>query len=68
MVKSIKIVKKGIEKYVAWGFKALFWRNGGSFKTPRENIVRPKDIDNIDESIKILIDKLILEYNNQEIK
>lgn len=44
--------KKLIEKYVAWKLRALFWRNGGAYKYPQENIKEPEDID------EILFDKI----------
>ena len=55
--------KKAIEKYAAWKFRALFWRNGGSFKEAKENVQEPEDIENIKPTIKDNIDKMVKKYN-----
>lgn len=57
--------KSAIEKYAAWKLQALFWRNGGRFKTEKDNVEEPKDIDKIEGSIKKEIDGLVEQYNNQ---
>ena len=43
----------------------MFWRNGGRFKTEKDNVEDPKDIDKIEGSIKKEIDGLVEQYNNQ---
>ena len=55
--------KKAIEKYAAWKFRALFWRNGGSFKEAKENVQEPEDIENIKPTIKNSIDNMVKKYN-----
>lgn len=60
--------KTAIEKYVAWKFRALFWRNGRTFKQPKENIKAPENIGRIDSNIKDAVDKLVEQYNKRGIE
>lgn len=52
-----------IEKYVAWKTRALFWRNGRAFKEPKANVQEPEGIENIEPSIKKVIDQMIGNFN-----
>lgn len=60
--------KRAIEKYVAWKFRALFWRNGRAFKHPQKNINEPQDVGNIDPSIKDAVDMLVEQYDKQKLE
>ena len=55
--------KMAIEKYVAWKTRALFWRNGRAFKEPKANVQEPEGIENIEPSIKKVIDQMIGNFN-----
>lgn len=57
--------RKIIEKYVAWKFRALFWRNGGSFKRQQDKIEEPKDIDEISFDNKQDVIKMVKMYYAQ---
>lgn len=61
-----KVNKRAIEKYVAWKFRALFWRNGRAFKTYCQNINEPQDVGNIEPRIKGTVDVLVKQYNEQK--
>lgn len=65
--KDYKDNKTSIEKYVAWKFRALFWRNGRAFKQPNKNINEPQDSGCIDLSIKDAVDVLVEQYNKQNL-
>lgn len=52
-----------IEKYVAWKTRALFLRNGRAFKEPKANVQEPEGIENIEPSIKKVIDQMIGNFN-----
>lgn len=58
--------KKSIEKYVAWKFRALFWRNGGAFKNQNDNVKEPQDIDKIAFDEKESVDKMVKMYDAQK--
>ena len=59
--------KKAIEKYVAWQFEALFWRNGRPFINENVNVNKPKDIDkDIDPDIKTSVENMVKWYYKQK--
>ena len=58
--------KKNIEKYVAWQYRPLFWRNGRSYLKAKDNVEEPKGIDKIDPNIKKIVDMMVELYNKQK--
>lgn len=56
---------KAIEKYVAWKFRALFWRNGRAFTEAKENVTEPDSIDGIAFNKKENVDSMVKWYNKQ---
>lgn len=63
LAEALLTKKMAIEKYVAWKTRALFWRNGRAFKEPKANVQEPEGIENIEPSIKKVIDQMIGNFN-----
>ncbi len=58
---------KGVEKYIAWKLKPLYWRNGGQYKNKKE-VSEPKNIsDNIPDDIITKVGELIKTINYQNV-